>query len=335
MESELSKLDSIANKYETAILHIEDLKGIVGEVTLVNPKTNLSYIIQNQARLVKSLPELHALSMKRFLDRFETTFTEGILLAKHIVDNNKCITYLKSMLRQAEEETRLVEREATEDMALMRMNTQKQIGILENKIEKMLKKEQLDMQAVVDMKKEIESLKQQNETVISSVASCVKDLLAYQHMHAQLIGAENDLIRKKVVGEDQTQFRDFLRNANQDLKGVMAKMLTDMRSVVGTMRDVTDRSSVLLQNIRVVDAEERSSLRQELDGFKRSVGNIKTLILENSNIAKDTLVDLKLFVDQLQRNTDAISQEFERQSNRYAELARIFERKIATTESPK
>lgn len=331
MEYELSKLNGIAGKYETAVVHIEDLKGIVGEVTLINPKTNLSYIIQNQARLVKSLPELHALSMKRFLDRFETTFTEGILLAKGIVENNKCITYLKSMLRQAEEDTKQAEREATEDMALMRMNTQKQIGVLESKIEKMLKKEQLDMQAVVDMKKEIDALKEQNETVISSVSSCVKDLLAYQHMHAQLIGAENDLIRKKSVGEDQTQFRDFLRTASHELKTVMAKMLTDMRSVIGTMRDVTERSSVLLQNIRVVDAEERSSLRQELDGFKRSVSNMKSLILENSNIAKDTMVDLKLFVDQLQRNTDSISQEFERQSNRYIELTRILEKRAAGT----
>jgi hypothetical protein len=298
---------------------------------LINPKTNLSYIIQNQARLVKTLPELHAMSMKRFLDRFETTFTEGILLAKNIVENNKCITYLKSMWRQAEDEVRQVEREATEDMALMRMNTQKQIGILESKIEKMLKKEQLDIQSITDMKKEINTLKEQNETVISSVSSCVKDLLAYQHMHAQLIGAENDIIKKKMVGEDQSQFRELLRNSSQELKGVMAKMLTDMRSVIGTMRDVTERSSVLLQNIKVVDAEERSSLRQELDGFKRSVGNIKSFILENSNIAKETMIDLKLYVDQLQRNTDSISQEFERQSNRYIELARIYEKRVAAT----
>ena len=43
------------------MLHIEDLKTIVSEVTLVNPRTNLNFIVQNQARLIKSLPELHAL----------------------------------------------------------------------------------------------------------------------------------------------------------------------------------------------------------------------------------------------------------------------------------
>jgi len=61
VEEELGKLGDIADRYEKAVLHIEDLKSIVSEVSLVNPRTNLNFIVQNQARLIKSLPELHAL----------------------------------------------------------------------------------------------------------------------------------------------------------------------------------------------------------------------------------------------------------------------------------
>lgn len=54
-------MEGIADKYETAVLHIEDLKNVVAEVSLVNTRANLNFIVHNQARLMKTLPELHSL----------------------------------------------------------------------------------------------------------------------------------------------------------------------------------------------------------------------------------------------------------------------------------
>lgn len=51
----------MAHEFQKATLNIDDLRGIIGEASVINPKTNLSFIIQNQVRLVKNLPELHAL----------------------------------------------------------------------------------------------------------------------------------------------------------------------------------------------------------------------------------------------------------------------------------
>lgn len=61
VEGELKRLGDVTHEFQKAILNIDELRSIIGEASVINPKTNLSFIIQNQVRLIKNLPELHAL----------------------------------------------------------------------------------------------------------------------------------------------------------------------------------------------------------------------------------------------------------------------------------
>jgi hypothetical protein len=290
----------------------------------MNPKTNLAYIIQNQARLIKSLPELHALSMKRYMDRFESCFTESVMLAKSIVENNKCITYLKNLVRQCEENTKRVELEANEDMALLKLNSKRQISVYETRIEKMLKKEQIDMMSIVDLKKELEVVKGEAEIIVNGVNKGIKDVAAYLQMHATILSGENNLIKGGNREDERTgnAFIDVVRSVGSEIRAAMGGLIGELRGVKNAIADEAAQLNMVAHSLKGVDYQERAVIKQEIDNFKRSLLNIKTLILSDHQPIKDTIVQLRLFVDQLGRNTDSIAQEFERQVNRFIALSK-------------
>lgn len=324
VEFELDKLDDISSKYEKAILNIEDLKVITQDVTVMNPKTNLGYIIQNQARLIKNLPELHALSMKRYMDRFESCFTESVMLAKSIVENNKCITYLKNLVKQTEEQAKKVEVDANEDMALLKLNSKRHIAVYETRIEKMLKKEQIDMMSIVDLKKELEVVKAEAEAIVSGVNKGIKDVAAYLQMHATILSGENSVIKGGNREDERvaTLFSETVKTVGQEIRGSLANLIGELRGVRNSIADEGTQLNMVAQTLKAVDYQERAIIKQEMENFKRSLFNIKNLILGDNQSIKDTIVQLRLFVDQLGRNTDSIAQEFERQVNRFISLSK-------------
>lgn len=270
------------------------------------------------------------MSMKRYLDRFETCFTESIMLAKSIVENNKCITYLKNMVRDGEEKIRRVETSVNEDMALLKINNKRQLSIYELKVDKLEKKEKLDIAAIVDLKKELEIVKNENEGVIANLHKGLKDITAYQQMHAQLLSSENSVI-KDGIRDDQksaSSFSDFLRTVGNELKQNLNGLIGELKTMKSTIAEQSGTISSVLQNIKSVDHQERSIFKQEMENFKKSLFNVRNLILGDQQAVQDTIIDLKLFIDQLGRNTDSIAQDFEKQVNRFIELNKINESRM-------
>ena len=325
----MDKLDAVSQRYEKAVLHIEDFKAIVAEVTLISPKTNLSYIIQNQARLIKSLPELHGMSMRRYLDKFESSFNEGVLMSKHILENNKCITYLKMQVREYEERSKKIEQECNEDMCLLKLNMRKQMEVLESRMEKLIRKEQLDMLTIIDLKKEVETVKAENEQVVDNLNKGIKDILAYHQMHAQLLASENNLIRNGNREDEakEMRFTEYTRAVSVELRNGLSRLLGDIRSAKNDVSDQLGIISEVSQSLKAVDLQQRSIIKGEVENFRKGLLNVKDLIMSDNSMIKETIVQLKLYVDQLQRNTDQLAQDFEKQVNRFVELNKMWQKK--------
>ena len=252
------------------------------------------------------------------------------MLAKSIVENNKCITYLKNMVRVSEEKMKKVEQESNEDMILLKINNKRQLGLYEMKMEKLEKKERLDMGLIVDLKKELEIVKGENESVIASLHKGLKDISSYQQMHAQLLASENNVIREGMKEDQANQvvYADYLRKAGNDLRNSFGSLIEELRTL---KQDFSEKSRVVtttMQGIKTVDQHERLVFRQEMDTFKKSLVSVRNLILADHETFQDVVVELKMYIDQLGRNTDSLAQSFEKQVNRFIELNKIGENRL-------
>lgn len=330
IENELEKITPIASRYELAIKDIEGLREIVHSLSQVTPTAAFGAIVKNQARLIKTLPELQALSMRRYLDRFENAFTDSVMLAKNIVENNKCITYLKTTLRKAEERCRLIDRQANEDMALLKVNNKKQMNLLESRIEKLMRKEQVDMMQIVELKKEVDAIKEESETTIQSISKALKDIASYHQIHAQLLSSENQLIRSGSKDEETSTgvYQDFAIKFGHELRGSLVTLIDNLRETKESLETQSQAFELATQNARVIDQQERSLIKQEIDHFKRSLVNVRNILMADDKAVTDTIVDLRSFIDQLSRDSNNVAQTFERQVNRFVELNKINERKL-------
>lgn len=330
IEEDLNKLTPIVNKYEMVIKDIEGLRDIVSSLSFANPTTAFSAITQNQSKLIKTLPELQVLSMRRYLDRFENAFTDSVMLAKNIVENNKCITYLKAMVKKAEEKARNVEREANEDMALLRINAKKQLAVMESRVEKLMKTEQSNMLEIVELKKELDSVKSESESIIQNISKNIKDISSYHQMHAQLLAAENNIVRNGIKEDDEKSniFNDFLKTFSSELRKALINLINDLKETKESIEEQGKSFQALTHNIKVVDQQERAIIKQELDNFKRSLINVKNLLASDDEAIRETIVDLKSLVDEISRSTNRIAQTFEKQVNRFIELNKLNEKKL-------
>lgn len=330
IEEELNKLTPIATKYEVVIQDIEGLREIINSISFVNPTSAFSAITQNQARLIKTLPELQVLSMRRYLDRFENAFTDSVMLAKNIVENNKCITYLKAMVKKAEEKAKVIEREANEDMALLRVNTKRQMAVMETRIEKLMKKEQVDMLEIVELKKELDTVKGESESVIQNISKNIKDIASYHQMHAQLLASENSVVRNGVKEDEEKAgvFIDFMKTFGLDLRQALHNLINQLKDTKESIEEQSQSFQALTHNVKVVDQQERTIIKQEIENFKRSLINVRSLLASEDEAIKETVVELKAYIDQLSRSSNKIAQTFEKQVNRFIELNKINEKKL-------
>lgn len=330
IECELEKLDPIANRYELAIQDIGSLRDIVHSLSQVTPIAAFGAIVKNQARLIKTLPELQALSMRRYLDRFENAFTDSVMLAKNIVENNKCITYLKTTLRKAEEKTRLVDRQATEDMALIKVNSKKQNALLESRIEKLMRKEQGDMMQIIELKKEVDAVKQESESTIQNISKALKDIASYHQIHSQLLSNENQLIRTGAKEDEGSAalHAEYMLKFGNELRGSLVNLISELKYTKESLESQSQAFEMATHNAKVIDQQERSIIKQEIDHFKRSLINVRKVLMADDKAVTDTIVELRSFVDQLSRDSSSIAQSFDCQVNRFVELNKINERKL-------
>lgn len=330
IEEELSKIAPIVSKYEIVVQDIDGLRDIVSSLSFTNPNTAFSAVIHNQSRLIKTLPELQVLSMRRYLDRFENAFTDSVMLAKNIVENNKCITYLKAMVKKTEQKAKAIETEANEDMALLRLNTKKQLAVMETRVEKLMKKEQSDMLEIVELKKELDSVKAEAESVIQNISKNAKDLASYHQMHAQLLASENNLVRSGIKEDEEKTgiFTEFVRSFGTELRGTLINLINQLKDTKESIEEQGQSFQAITHNIKIVDQQERSIIKQEIDNFKRSLLNVKNLLSSDDQAVRETIIELKSFIDELARTSNGFAQTFEKQVNRFVELNKINEKKL-------
>lgn len=247
------------------------------------------------------------------------------MLAKHIVENNKCITYLRTCLRQGEERIVLRDRECKEDMSLLKTNHKRQAALLEDRIIKLNMQSERERNFILDLKKEMDMLKAENEGVIANIHKGMKDIATYHQMHSTLLGAENQMLRQDVKDDEKsaTVFYEFIKNVSSDTITAVNRLVADLKSTSRYIGEQTTNLETIIKNLRVIDHVERDLVRNEVDNFRKAVMNVRSMILADPINAKETIVELKLFIDQLGRNTDDIAQNFERQVNRFVELNKV------------
>lgn len=294
---------------------------------MVNPVTNFNYILKNQARMIKVLPDLHAMGLKRYLDRFETCFTDSIMLAKTILDNNNCIAYLKNELRDSEKSVKQAEREATEDIALVRINTKRQLSILESKLQKMAQKTNSDQVTIGALKQENDRLKAEHDAMVVNLNKSMRDVVSFIQMHAQLLASENSIIQQSESDGALASktFVEFYRKFSNDLRTEVSLLAGDLRDVKGELVKEIRTLEVLNEESRRVDKEERGLARAEENSFKTGLENAFALVKAEHSSIEGCIVDIKLFIDQLGRNSDQIAQDFEKEVNRFVSLNKLKE----------
>lgn len=267
--------------------------------------------------------------MKRYLDKFEAGFTDSIMLAKGIIENNKCITYMKSNIKSLEEKQKQTEREANEDLALMKANTRKQLSLMEERMEKLGRHETSDRQLIVELSKELEYYKTQSDNVMDGMRENLKDIVTYLAMHSQLISNENTTVMNYIRDDGQTKryFEEFARNLLNEFKSNLSKMTGELRVCQNSISEQMDEFVRLDKSLKSVDKQQQALVKGEVENFRKSLLNVRNLIKNDTENIENTIVELKLFIDQLGRNTDGVAQDFEKQVNRFRQFNRTLEYK--------
>lgn len=267
--------------------------------------------------------------MKRYLDKFEAGFTDSIMLAKGIIENNKCITYMKSNIKTLEERQKQTEREANEDLALMKANTRRQLSLMEERLEKLGKHESSDRQLIVELSKELEYYKTQADNVMDGMRDNLKDIVTYLAMHSQLLSNENSAVVNYIRedGQSKRYFEEFAKNLLNEFKSSFSKLMSEMRVCQNSITEQIDEFIRIDKSLKSVDKQQQTIVKGEVDNFRKSLMNVRNLIKNDTENIENTIVELKLFIDQLGRNTDGLAQDFEKQVNRFRQFNKIHENK--------